>query len=1671
MGRRSVIRALLGVLCLLPLPAFAASFDGNARVEIQDPSGNLSWSNTVNALTVECWFKISVPTGTNISDHMTILVNRRTGAENDPCAYWIRFNPWSGNVEYVTRGPSSGYTNSLIQQPYLDRWYHVAVVRSGSSFTGYADGRQVFNETLSPGVGNSANVDGASIGGWGSTSSKQYLWGEVQEVAIYQSALSQEFIAQYMLQDQPALPELKGYFKLGYSTNASDQLKNLAPTPPTNTSPATVQGATVTFEEVDESGEQSAFDSRRNGGRDALVPLSGSFSWEQSVFSRPVPGIAFDFSIAYASGNSQGGAKLGSYDPYASSVLGKGWRHSFEARIIPGQYFDPVGGVTVLGMMSWNGSLDTWDYDYDLDDGSYKPRHKEYRGELSLPSINRCEWVTPDRQTYKFKHPFFGGNTVMRGRLYEISDLNSNKVQILWNETVGIITQVVDTAGGQYIFNYNPQYLLTNIAFQGWSVNFEYNTNNVLSAKTVTAPPVYSNVNTRWEFTYNATNGLLERVMDPRGNTNGFVVYDKYGRKINVADAIGRSTVTEYNCPAKRQIRHTDPAGYKWLETYDRKGHLISQQDPLTNITTHAYDLAGNRVSVTDPRGNKTTFGYDSRANVLAQTNALGLVKQRAYHPFFNKATNEINELGWSTWSVYDSHGNLATNADGLGTLAVYTYFTNGLVQTAKDGNGNTTQFTYTPDGFLASKTDPATNTWTYGYNNIGWVAAETNPLNEVTSYAYDLNGKVVQKVDPLMRAYSMTYDGNGNLLTQSDAKSQLTRFYYDAANQKTQMTDRAGFSWLFQYDNRGKLWKTTDPLTNTVTTIYDPAGRLISETDPLGNAKVNVYDANNNLVAMVDKLGQRWTKTYDRLNRVATETDPLGNTRITTYDSAGRMKTSTVPKGYVSTHYYDGRGRLTNWVDAEGFTWQYDYDQALNITNITDALGGHYVMTYGPRNERTMERNQDSNEWHYAYDKLLRLEEQTDPNTTVRDIFYDPGGRIDYVSFSTGRSDDYTFDDNNNLTTLTRAGSGAPVTLSFPLYDAMDRIKECTDTFGKTVKYAYDPAGHMTNMTYPDNKTLGHFYDALGRLTNQVDWAGRILKYTYDKANRLLTRTYPNGITQTNAFDSAGRLSVISYQLSGGTNALIALTYAYDRNGNKSDSTEKGTLNWNLPAAYDETARYTASGRLKDKNDALSSNDWTYAYDSSGNMTNAVSPAKSIAFTYDEDNRVTSLRYQVSGVGTQTVTNRYDALGRRVVRILDGVQTKYVLNLIGDMERILCDMNSSGVIQTWYVHGPDLCYAVDTAGNLVCYHADAMGNVVALTDTNKAAVAQYAYTPYGRLLGASTTGTCLLITNNCYTFVGSQGVMAEVGNLYFMRARYYSGEIGVFLSTDPVKKIGPGWKSGPYIYVNANPLAGIDPTGLYSMEDAVEESGGRMLRMVGGALGSPTDLAIAGGEAAAGGVMLMLAVSQIEYQSGSGLGAINPLGAVQSMVGLDPYKTWSQGTLYQLMAQDMVMQSANDVSAGFLAARTDSAESYAKGNALLENTLAAAEMTIFGVRAVDTIVGMGKNLDAISDYHLVSRIKWMKPRAVYEMLKNGANFGKSAYGLARDANMIPFLQTRSVSSAVSGDIKNNTQASKPVSPSNSGGGSRGGVGGAPQGRVTFPGASTSRRMNSPVAF
>jgi RHS repeat-associated protein len=1453
------------------------------------------------------WVKISIPTGTELASNMTILGNRKTLDWNQPHAWRFYFNINTGNIEFSARGASSLIPIKLVERPYLDRWYHLAIVRSNTTYTPYVDGRAL--TPYSQDIGNASTTDGVSIGGF---KGGEKFWGEIQEVAIFHAAHSALLINTNRLRDIPTnTPGLRGYYKLAYSTTPADNTKNFATVAPTGTENATKVGTgTIDYPETDKQGEQSLFDSQKNNGRDALAPLAGAFSWQRTILSRSTAGIPFEFRVGYNSGisfNSQaleGGSNMFEED----SVLGPGWRHSFQTRLIRGSKF-LVGGSGFIGLLLWDGSLETWRKPSGL---PYTPLHGEYRGELIVDPLDSdyMLWITPDRLIYRFYHPSETADGLLAGKLAEIRDFNGNRVILTYEPDAGLLDKVTDTAGTVWQFNYEAG-LLKTVTALNWTATFTYDAQNKLKDFSHRGPAAYEAtpvLPTTWSFAYAQPGGAnsphaVNLVTNPLNFADITIAYDKYGRKISETDGGNRATTYQYLTPGPRQITRTDGDQFKWIDTFDRKGHVIAKADPLGNTTRFEYyalgdpmpalgssatcPVAGVLKKQTEPLGFVTNFDiYDDRANLLQKTDALGHVWKWTFaktsDPFGangklndgNPSTPLISLLNrpltdtrprvvgettdWQNRYIYDSRGNLLRHEDDIGTMAEYTYDSRGLVETAKDGNftlsnPSVSSTSYDPiTGFRLSSTDPYNKTTHYQPTELGWVKSSTNPIGETTTNEFDINGRVIRTTNQAGHTVSTVIDAIGRQRFVTDAKLQTSESRYNNSNLREWIKDRAGNITDITYNQRSLPTHTYSPsvpisqtsgppLSQRLTSLqtYDSAGRPLRETDPANDYIEHTYDLNGNEITTRDKLGKLHRKQYDALNRVAVEIDPLGNTRSTVFDEAGRVLAITNPKGSVTRHTYDGRSRLKEWTDPEGHVWIYTYDGVGNITNIRDALGGNYRMTYDLRSARLTEKNQDDLEWIYTYDDLGRLKTQTEPTGVTHTVTYDPAGRAFLVQFSTGRQNVISYDNNNNVWAAIRIDAGTQqATFTTFDYDSLDRPISSTDIFGKKVEYGYDALGRLTSLTYPGGKVLSQEFDNRNRLVRQTtpaNWGSHTLTYAWDKQGRLTGQTYPNGMLRAASYDDAGRQETLSYTDGKGTAdtaddaVQIALSYGYDRNGNQTSAKEKGLSAYTPPGAHDEISDYTAGGRLvtrTDDGDPSGAKNWTYEFRNtdntpSFNLSKATNPSiGSLALTYDEDNRTTQLQVTPPTGSPSTITNRYDASGRRISRTLStpgnpASETRYILNLIGGMERILADTNASGAISSYYLHGPDLAVKIDATDptQITCFHADASGNVVRLTDKTRDPVAQYAYSDYGRPLAVTAA---VSPDTNPYRFVGSQGVMEEpiLPGLYFMRARYYLADAGVFLSVDPVKNIGPGWKPERYGYANGNPITLIDPQG-----------------------------------------------------------------------------------------------------------------------------------------------------------------------------------------------------------------------------------------------------------------
>jgi len=191
------------------------------------------------------------------------------------------------------------------------------------------------------------------------------------------------------------------------------------------------------------------------------------------------------------------------------------------------------------------------------------------------------------------------------------------------------------------------------------------------------------------------------------------------------------------------------------------------------------------------------------------------------------------------------------------------------------------------------------------------------------------------------------------------------------------------------------------------------------------------------------------------------------------------------------------------------------------------------------------------------------------------------------------------------------------------------------------TVSYAYDAAGRRTSLTVLGQPTVTYTYDNANRLT-QITQGTATVSFGHDAAGRRTSLTLPNGIATESTYDAASRLIGLTYKQ--GTTTLGTLTYAYDANGQR---TQVGGT-WartGLPPPV-ASATYNAA------NQQLTFGSQPLTYDLNGNLTGDGTST----YTWDARNRLVGL----AGPGL-TASFQYDALGRRLRKILNGTTTEFL--------------------------------------------------------------------------------------------------------------------------------------------------------------------------------------------------------------------------------------------------------------------------------------------------------------------------------------------------------------------------------------------------------------------------
>jgi RHS repeat-associated protein len=518
---------------------------------------------------------------------------------------------------------------------------------------------------------------------------------------------------------------------------------------------------------------------------------------------------------------------------------------------------------------------------------------------------------------------------------------------------------------------------------------------------------------------------------------------------------------------------------------------------------------------------------------------------------------------------------------------------------------------------------------------------------------------------------------------------------------------------------------------------------------------------------------------------------------------------------------------------DALGNSIRYEYDTRGKLVKQTDANGRITRWEYDILGREVARILPGGQAWRTEYNDLGQISRTVDPNGQSIIFTYDSLGRQSTKTRSDGAVFTQTYTLAGQLNTVTDARGVTQF-----VYDVRDRLVSRTEPYGQVIRYTYDDAGRTTSMTTLGG-TVRYGYDAASRLTSVTDPSGAITRYTFNAVGSLTRTDYSNGVVELREYDTNSRLT--RKTATGSTGTLTDYRYTLDATGRAISFIGDGeTVQYIYDAVYRLTKEqstngrnisftYDAVGNRLTRTDTVSSNTYQYdvndrltrtttgstvtdfTYDEAGNQLRQQTGADHTDYTWDASNRM--IRASVTKAGSTKIEEyKYDASGNRVAVVNDGGETRFLLDLNGQLSQVAAEYTPSGLLIATSVRGNG---AVGETRNGVSsiLLTDRLGSVRVVTGATGAELARYAYDAFGNIVASSGgAGTQLRFTGEPQSLITG---------LDYFRARNYDSTTGHFVSADPfVGVLGNAFSRHRYQYGDVDPVNKTDPSGLYSLAE-----------------------------------------------------------------------------------------------------------------------------------------------------------------------------------------------------------------------------------------------------------
>jgi RHS repeat-associated protein len=748
---------------------------------------------------------------------------------------------------------------------------------------------------------------------------------------------------------------------------------------------------------------------------------------------------------------------------------------------------------------------------------------------------------------------------------------------------------------------------------------------------------------------------LLSYVVDPDGRTNTLVytgsttdpwvlqeIDDPFGRKatFNYTNTSWLNGITDAAGNTNLFVYTNSPATSGWLHSlttsYGTTAFSYYQQMDSVNTSNYVERVA----LVNEPQGANQLFAYiHNLSGTIEATDVSPLVPGVAFDDGTtgggDNALYHRNSFHWDR----EQFANLSGTPRTTGPLTTYLGQADFQKATLKHWLIGTDGISVTET--LSSTRDPSPDsggaimgarTW-YGYTN-STTCTDTNVTSEVSAIA-----QLLPDGTPQYTIYNYDYTppftGHPFGIPTSYVSSNAQSF------SESDGSVGALTTWFHYTNSHVDLYSVSNSIGQFEGRGYNASHQVTSITNALGQVTVLGYDSStHNLIATTNYSGQSINYTYNNGSAGSNDAgflysvtvQPEGLTQTIADYTYGQPRVVQLSGTGLATllvsNTWDKLNRLTGTLFPDGTTISNIY-ASLDLVAHLDRLG---------------------HPTHFVYDNLQHLIYVTNALNNVTAFTWCNCGALTSITDPLLTNTTYLNYDNQGRLTNVNCPDGSSVTKQ---YDLFGRLTNQFDGAGKSFTFAYNNQGLLTAISNLNGQVMGIGYDAANRPITVTNADGVVWTKIYDLLNRVTTNAWPDGSAEYFQYSTNGLISYenqdgqFTYFGRDGAGRVTALTdnlrhsnvFSYDALDHVISLTDGLGHNtfWN----YNQYGWMT--NKLNNLNASVLTNGFdangqlttrwmpatgitTYKWDAVGNLTNIAYPARTDAYTYDADNRLTGM-------------------------------------------------------------------------------------------------------------------------------------------------------------------------------------------------------------------------------------------------------------------------------------------------------------------------------------------------------------------------------------------------------------------------------------------------------------